>query len=98
MKEPDPSAAPPQTPSVVEGTDYGSAERSHIAPVRTFNSDLAEAVREHRGSVVRVAIAEEEAHRREYEEASIKIQRTSPSSSSASCAARRRHRRRRVGI
>ena len=71
MKPADPSAAP-QAPSVVEGTDYGSASRSHIAPVRTFNSDLAEAVRDHQGSVVRVAIAEEEAHRRAYEEVSIK--------------------------
>ena len=71
IKEPEKPAVP-AAPSVVEGTDYGSAQRSHIAPVRTFSTDLAEAVREHGGSVVRVAIEEEEAHRRDYEEASIK--------------------------
>jgi hypothetical protein len=60
-------------PSVVHETvGYGSIEKSHLAPVRTFSSDLADAVREHGGSVVRVAIAEDEKHRREFQESSIR--------------------------
>lgn len=69
IKEPEQTAAP-KLPSVLKDADYGHA--SHIAPVRTFSTDLADAVRTHGGSVVRVAIAEEEKHRREYEDTSIK--------------------------
>ncbi len=50
---------------------YHPNHKPHIAPIRTFNSDMAEAVREKGGSIVRVAIAEEERHRIEHEEASI---------------------------
>lgn len=51
---------------------YDSGHRGHIAPVRTFSSDLANAIREKGGSVVRIAIAEEEKHRKEQENVSIK--------------------------
>jgi len=47
---------------------YVPEHKSHIAPVRTFSSDLAEAIREKGGSVVRIAMDEEEKHRREFEE------------------------------
>jgi len=50
---------------------YTPEHKSHIAPLRTFSSDLAQAVRDRGGSVVRIAIAEEEKHRREYEDSSI---------------------------
>lgn len=69
IKEPEPTPAP-KPPSVVKDVEYGHV--SHIPPVRTFSTDLADAVRTHGGSVVRVAIAEEEKHRREYEDTSIK--------------------------
>lgn len=69
IKEPEQAAAP-KPPSVVKDVEYGHV--SHIPPVRTFSTDLADAVRTHGGSVVRVAIAEEEKHRREYEDTSIK--------------------------
>ncbi len=46
--------------------------QKHLAALRTFSSDLADAIRQKGGSVVRVAIAEEEKHRREYEETSIR--------------------------
>ena len=71
IKEPETPAAP-VAPSAVTDTDYSAEHRAKLAPVRTFNSDLAEAVREHGGSVVRVAIAEEERQRHDYEETSIK--------------------------
>lgn len=69
IKEPEKPVVPPQ-PSVLKDADYGHA--AHIPPVRTFTTDLADAVRTHGGSVVRVAIAEEEKRRRDYEEHSIK--------------------------
>lgn len=52
--------------------NYTSSHNGHIAPIRTFSSDLAEAVREHGGSVVRVAIEEEEKHKQEVEDMSIR--------------------------
>lgn len=50
---------------------YIAKHNSHIQPVRTFSSDLADAVREQGGSVVRIAIAENEKQQREYKEVSI---------------------------
>ena len=70
IKEPE-TPRQPIAPSAVNDTDYSAAHANRLAPVRTFNSDLANAVREHGGSVVRVAIAEEERQRQEYEETSI---------------------------
>ncbi len=51
--------------------NYTSSHNGRIAPMRTFSSDLADAVREHGGSVVRVAIEEEERHKKDIEEMSI---------------------------
>lgn len=68
IKEPE----KPTAPSASSGTAYDSDRPSHVAPIRTFNSDLAEAVREHGGSVVRVAIAEDERKRQEFQETSIR--------------------------
>jgi hypothetical protein len=70
IKEED-ATKPAPAPSAVNDTDYSSQNRSHLAPIRTYNTDLADAVREHGGSVVRVAIAEDEKRRREYEETAI---------------------------
>ena len=65
-----PSIGQPTVPTA-PAVEYGTSHKGHLAPIRTFTSDLADAVREKGGSVVRVAIAEEEKHRKEYEEASI---------------------------
>ncbi len=61
----------PVTPAVPE-EQYESGHKGHLAPIRTFNSDLAQAIREKGGSVVRVAIAENERHQREAADRSIK--------------------------
>lgn len=66
--------APTETPKItphVEKDVYIAKHKAHIQPVRTFSSDLAQAVREKGGSVVRIAIAEDEKHRREFQENSI---------------------------
>ncbi len=42
--------------------------KTNLNQTRTFSSDLAKAVREKGGSVVRIAIAEEEKHRQEFED------------------------------
>ncbi len=55
-----------------EKETYIAKHNAHIQPVRTFSSDLADAVREQGGSVVRIAIAEEEKQRKEFQETSIK--------------------------
>lgn len=62
------------TPAITphsEKSIYIAKHNSHIQPVRTFSSDLADAVREHGGSVVKIAIAENEKKQKEYEEVSI---------------------------
>ncbi len=51
--------------------NYVSNEKTHLQPVRTFSTDLANAVREKGGSIARIAIAEDEKNRREKEETSI---------------------------
>jgi hypothetical protein len=67
---PVPQSAPLITPHT-EKAIYIAKRNSHIQPVRTFSSDLADAVREHGGSVVKIAIAENEKKQKEYQEASI---------------------------
>ncbi len=62
------------TPAITPHSEkaiYIAKHNSHIQPVRTFSSDLADAVREHGGSVVKIAIAENEKKQKEYEEVSI---------------------------
>lgn len=60
-----PRIIPPQeTPD----GDFNPLHKTHVAPVRSFSSDLANAIREKGGSVVRIAIAEEEKHQREFQE------------------------------
>ena len=54
----DPSAAKPEE---------APAYKSHLQPMRSFSSDLARAVREKGGSVVRSAIEENEKHEKEFE-------------------------------
>lgn len=54
-----------------EKEEYVSGGKSQLPPVRTFSSDLAEAIREKGGSMVRIAIAEEEKRHREEAEVSI---------------------------
>mgnify|MGYP000039924032 CR=1 FL=1 len=67
QNEQPPSIIPPQmTP---EG-DYNPAHKNHVSPVRSYSTDLANAIREKGGSVVRIAIAEDEKHKREIEESS----------------------------
>jgi hypothetical protein len=60
------------TPTPEANGNTYTEHASHIAPMRTFSSDLANAIREKGGSVVRIAIAEEEKHRRAFEESSIR--------------------------
>ena len=67
------SAPTPGTPLPPEdrSAEFEHEHKGHVAPVRTFSTDLANAVREKGGSVVRIAIAEEEKNRREFKENSI---------------------------
>ncbi len=64
----------PVTPSMAAAPqmEYSDDMRKQLPPIRTFNSDLAQAIREKGGSVVRVAIAENERHQRDAAEQSIK--------------------------
>lgn len=64
----------PTTPKMTPHSlrdNYLSETKTRLQPVRTFSSDMANAVREKGGSVVRIAIAEEEKNRKEKEENSI---------------------------
>ncbi len=70
INAPIPTPMPAITPHA-EKDAHIAKYNSHIQPVRTFNSDLADAVREKGGSVVRIAIAENEKQQREYQEVSI---------------------------
>jgi hypothetical protein len=71
MSEPNPVPTPTPAPETPSETVYGHDHKNHISPIRTFSSDMAEAVRSKGGSVVRIAIAEDERKRREKEEVSI---------------------------
>ena len=53
-------------PSAIKKEDT-PAYKSHLQPMRSFSSDLAKAVHEKGGSVVRIAIAENEKHEKEFE-------------------------------
>lgn len=61
-----PESAPAATPAPA------AYDGRRLSPIRTFSSDMAEAIRTKGGSVVRIAIAEEEKRRRAYEENSIR--------------------------
>ncbi len=64
----------PPTPEAIDKEEvpkYTPPHTIHVSPVRSFSSDLASAIREKGGSVVRIAIAEDEKHRREREENSV---------------------------
>lgn len=65
-RQPDQIPLPPMS----ENPPVKTGHEKHVAPIRTLSSDLAEAMREKGGSVVKIAIAEDEKHRREKEEAS----------------------------
>lgn len=54
---------------------YDPEHKIHTAPIRTFSSDMAQAVRERGGSVVRIAIAEDEKRRAEMQESSIRTKK-----------------------
>ena len=64
IENPVPPAAP--TPEPVQ--EYAREHKGHVVSARSFSSDLANAIREKGGSVVRIAIAEEEKNRREFQE------------------------------
>ncbi len=64
-----PAASAPQP---LPQESYEPGHKGHLAPVRTFNSDLADAIRNKGGSVVRIAIEENERHQKEELDQSIK--------------------------
>ncbi len=66
------AAAAPSAVETPAAPIPSAADAPHFAPIRTFSSDMAEAIRSKGGSVVRIAIAEEEKRRRAYEENSIR--------------------------
>lgn len=51
-------------PGTLGGFTPHSESKKHISGVRTFSSDLADAVREKGGSMIRIAVAEEEKHQK----------------------------------
>lgn len=64
-REPDQIPYTPEEPK--KNTSTGLPGHSdHVVPIRTLSSDLARAVREQGGSVVKIAMAEDEKRRREY--------------------------------
>ena len=76
--EPEPAAPTPpiaETPAATvetpsPETPHGGDPRHHAIPLRTLSSDMAEAVREQQGKVIKIAIAEDERLAQEKENSS----------------------------
>ncbi len=66
------SVSEPEPIPIPAPTDASQDTGTHLSPIRTYSSDMAEAIRSKGGSVVRIAIAEEEKRRRAYEDNSIR--------------------------
>ena len=67
---PMPSAAVPEAPTPAAAPISTAAPHYHAIPLRTLSTDMAEAVREGQGSIIKIAIAEEERLAAEKENAS----------------------------